>query len=96
MTFHDLWLWYIQYQLPIRGFSYLIVMFFFCIWGVWALRHGLYHRAAIKLLLGLVMMSFVIRSFDSDPRWSYCLTTPALSSLAITVIAFLFRLKKLG
>lgn len=90
----SLWLWYVEVERLIKALSYLAVMLFFTLWGLWAARYKEYHRAIIKLLLSLVMFSFVIRSFTDEPRWSLWLTTPTLFILAVTVLVFLVRMKR--
>lgn len=84
--------WYAQSAPLLRSVAYIVVMFFFGIWGAWALSHGFYHRGVIKLLMGLVLFSLPLRIYTGDARWALWLTTPALLALAVTVTIFLIRL----
>jgi uncharacterized membrane protein len=84
--------WYLENTLLLRGVGYLTIMLFFLIWAAWALDKGLYHRAAIKFLTGLMLGSFVLAATVRTPEVSAYIVTPIILCLAVVVVWFFIKL----
>lgn len=81
-----------EYHTQIRAVSYVLIMLFYLVWGVYSLFMGLYHRAAIKLLTSAVLFSAMQYAMTGNPLIPIYLTTPITVALAVAVGTFVIRL----